>query len=84
MTQENSANRVAIYPGSFDPITNGHVDLIKRGLNIFDEIIVLIAYNPNKSYLFSVEERMEMIREVVQRSLKESASIAMPDCSLII
>ena len=64
MTQENSANRVAIYPGSFDPITNGHVDLIKRGLNIFDEIIVLIAYNPNKSYLFSVDERMEMIREV--------------------
>jgi pantetheine-phosphate adenylyltransferase len=64
MMQENFANRVAIYPGSFDPITNGHVDLIKRGLNIFDEIIVLIAYNPNKSYLFTVEERMEMIREI--------------------
>ena len=64
MTQENDAKRAAIYPGSFDPITNGHVDLIKRGLNIFDEIIILIAYNPNKTYLFSVEERMEMIREV--------------------
>jgi pantetheine-phosphate adenylyltransferase len=64
MTQENSANRIAIYPGSFDPMTNGHVDLIKRGLNIFDEIIILIAYNPNKTYLFTVEERMEMIREI--------------------
>jgi pantetheine-phosphate adenylyltransferase len=64
MTQENFANKVAIYPGSFDPITNGHVDLIKRGLRMFDEIVVLIAYNPNKIYLFSIEERMEMIREV--------------------
>jgi pantetheine-phosphate adenylyltransferase len=64
MTQEKNEKRIAVYPGSFDPITNGHVDLVKRGMNIFDEIIVLIAYNPNKSYLFSVEERMEMIREV--------------------
>ena len=58
--------KMAVYPGSFDPITNGHVDLIKRGSRIFDEIIVLIAYNPNKpTYLFSVEERMEMISEVI-------------------
>jgi pantetheine-phosphate adenylyltransferase, bacterial len=64
MTQEKFPNRVAIYPGSFDPITNGHVDLIKRGLRMFDEIVVLIAHNPNKVYLFSIEERMEMIREV--------------------
>ncbi len=64
MTQEKNGNKIAVYPGSFDPITNGHVDLIKRGMNIFDEIIVLVAYNPNKSYLFTVEERMEMIREV--------------------
>ena len=64
MTQEKNEKRIAIYPGSFDPITNGHVDIIKRGMNIFDEIIILIAYNPNKSYLFSVDERMEMIREV--------------------
>ena len=64
MIQDNFVNRIAIYPGSFDPITNGHVDLIKRGLRMFDEIIVLIAYNPNKVYLFSVEERMEMIREI--------------------
>ncbi|HUN55423.1 MAG TPA: pantetheine-phosphate adenylyltransferase [Smithella sp.] len=64
MMQENFTNRVAIYPGSFDPITNGHVDIIKRGLRMFDEIVILIAYNPNKVYLFTVEERMEMIREI--------------------
>jgi pantetheine-phosphate adenylyltransferase len=59
--------RVAVYPGSFDPITNGHVDLIKRGTRMFDEIVVLIAYNPNKpTYLFSVEERMELISDVIK------------------
>lgn len=64
MMQENFAKRIAVYPGSFDPITNGHVDIIKRGLRMFDEIIILIAYNPNKVYLFSIEERMEMIRDI--------------------
>ncbi len=48
--------KIAVYPGSFDPITNGHVDIIKRGLRMFDELIVLIAYNPNKKALFSVGE----------------------------
>jgi pantetheine-phosphate adenylyltransferase len=62
----NLTKKIAVYPGSFDPITNGHVDIIKRGLRIFDEIIILIAFNPNKVYLFSVEERMEMIRDVFQ------------------
>ncbi|MCK4535143.1 MAG: pantetheine-phosphate adenylyltransferase, partial [Syntrophobacterales bacterium] len=56
----------AVYPGSFDPITNGHVDIINRGLGIFDKIIVLVGYNPNKlTTLFSVEERVSMIRDVV-------------------
>ena len=58
--------KIAVYPGSFDPITNGHVDIIKRGLRVFDELIVLIAYNPNKKTLFSVEERVEMIQEVIR------------------
>ncbi len=58
--------KIAVYPGSFDPITNGHVDIIKRGLRMFDELIVLIAYNPNKKTLFTVEERLEMIREVIR------------------
>jgi pantetheine-phosphate adenylyltransferase len=58
-------NKVAIYPGSFDPITNGHVDLVKRTLRVFDQIIVAIATNPGKdSSLFTVQERLGMIREV--------------------
>jgi len=57
--------RLAVYPGSFDPITNGHLDIIKRGLRFFDKLIILVAYNPNKSGLFPVEERMELIRQVV-------------------
>ena len=64
--EQTFTKKVAVYPGSFDPITNGHVDIIKRGLRMFDEIIILIAYNPSKVYLFSVEERMEMIREIFQ------------------
>jgi pantetheine-phosphate adenylyltransferase len=60
--------KIAVYPGSFDPITNGHIDLLSRGLRIFDEIIVLIAYNPNKAtHLFSVEDRLDMIRDVVKQ-----------------
>jgi pantetheine-phosphate adenylyltransferase len=56
---------VAIYPGSFDPITNGHVDLVKRTLRVFDKVIVAIATNPDKDHsLFSVEERLRMIDEV--------------------
>ena len=66
--QDNFTKRIAIYPGSFDPITNGHVDIIKRAGRMFDEIIVLIAFNPNKSYLFTVEERMEMTREIFKEN----------------
>jgi pantetheine-phosphate adenylyltransferase len=57
---------IAVYPGSFDPITNGHVDIIKRGLRMFDELVILVAYNPNKKSLFSVRERVEMIGEVIR------------------
>lgn len=57
---------IAIYPGSFDPITNGHLDLIQRGSRLFDRLIVSILRNQSKSPLLSVEERMEMLREVVQ------------------
>ena len=57
--------RVAVYPGSFDPITNGHLDILERALEIFDKVIVLIAVNPNKQSRFPVEERIAMIKEAV-------------------
>jgi pantetheine-phosphate adenylyltransferase len=58
-------SRVAVYPGSFDPITNGHVDLIRRSLQVFDRVIVSVAFNPNKdSAWFTPEERVEMIRAI--------------------
>ena len=62
--------RIAVYPGSFDPITNGHVDLVKRGTKMFDEIIILIATNPDKIFLFSVEERLEMLGEIYKDNEK--------------
>jgi pantetheine-phosphate adenylyltransferase len=58
-------DNAAIYPGSFDPITNGHVDLVKRTLRVFDSVIVAIATNPEKDRsLFTLEERLQMVREV--------------------
>jgi pantetheine-phosphate adenylyltransferase len=56
---------VAIYPGSFDPITNGHLDLIERGARLFDRLIVAVLHNDVKQALFTVEERVEMLREVL-------------------
>lgn len=53
----------AIYPGTFDPITNGHLDLIKRSLTVIDRVVVAVADNPNKHPLFSVEERVELVRK---------------------
>ncbi len=53
--------RIAIYPGSFDPVTNGHLDIIKRGLKLFDKIIVTILTNPSKTFLFNITERIEML-----------------------
>ena len=49
--------RLAIYPGSFDPVTNGHIDIVNRGLKIFDKIIIAILINPRKQSLFTIEER---------------------------
>lgn len=57
--------RRAIFPGSFDPLTNGHLDIIKRSLPLFDEIIIAVLNNPDKKPLFSVEERCRMISEIL-------------------
>jgi len=57
--------RIAVYPASFDPITNGHLDLIDRASRLFDHLIVGVAYNVEKQGLFSVDERIEMIRDAI-------------------
>lgn len=58
--------RRAIYPGSFDPVTNGHLDIIGRGCKLFDEIVIAVVVNPDKRPLFSVEERREILSEVMK------------------
>lgn len=59
--------RRAIYPGSFDPVTNGHLDIIARGCRLFDEIIIAILINPEKKPFFTVRERQDMLSEVLQQ-----------------
>ncbi len=58
--------KIAVYPGSFDPITNGHLEIIKRALKMFDQVVVLVAANPNKKTTFSPEVRLELIRGAVK------------------
>jgi pantetheine-phosphate adenylyltransferase len=58
--------RRAIYPGSFDPVTNGHLDIIERGCKLFDEIIIAILVNPDKLPFFSIEQRREMLDQVLK------------------
>src|ERR1019366_2988904 len=72
---KHSVPRCAIYPGTFDPIHNGHIDVIRRSVAIFDEVIVAVAYNPHKDpALFTPEERIEMIRETI-RDLEPRARV---------
>jgi len=58
---------IAVYPGSFDPITNGHIDLIERATKIFDKLIVAVAENPGKSPLFTIEERFDMVKQTTKQ-----------------
>jgi pantetheine-phosphate adenylyltransferase len=58
--------KIAVYPGTFDPVTYGHIDLIKRATKIFDRVIVAVADNPSKGTLFSVEERVSMLKDAVK------------------
>lgn len=69
--------RRAIFPGSFDPLTNGHIDIIKRSLPLFDEIVIAILNNPDKNPMFSVEERRAMITDV-------AVPMATDDCRLVV
>lgn len=58
--------KIAVFPGSFDPITLGHVDIVKRALPIFDKIVVAVGENANKKYMFPLEQRLDWIRETFQ------------------
>jgi pantetheine-phosphate adenylyltransferase len=62
---------IAVYPGSFDPMTFGHVDVIRRGRRLFDELVVAVGRNPGKDHLFSADERAEMTRQLVEDLLDE-------------
>ena len=63
--------KIAIYPGSFDPITNGHLDIIKRASKLFDKLYVLVSVNSKKKYLLSIEER----KEIVEKSVKDLKNV---------
>src|SRR5437868_2229038 len=60
------APKVCVFPGQFDPITNGHIDVIRRGVTLFDELIVAVGINPEKRELFTLKERVEMIRSLLK------------------
>ncbi len=66
LRKPNVSQKTAIYPGSFDPITMGHIDVLKRALKIFNKVIIAVGENPNKKYLFSLEERKKMIKEATK------------------
>jgi pantetheine-phosphate adenylyltransferase len=63
----HSKPRIALFPGTFDPLTNGHLDIIRRGQGLFDQLILAIGTNPEKTALFTMEERETMIREIIER-----------------
>jgi pantetheine-phosphate adenylyltransferase len=72
---KRNLRRTAVYPGTFDPIHNGHIDIIRRSVELFDEVIVAVAYNPHKdSALFSADERVEMIHDTI-RDLEPAARV---------
>ena len=65
-------NKIAIYPGTFDPITYGHIDVIKKGLKLFDKLVVAVSDVDNKNYLFSSEERIDIVKKALFLDLKLS------------
>ncbi len=71
----NKKNVRAIFPGSFDPITNGHLDVIRRGMKLFDELIVAVGRSPIKNQLFTPQERVEMISELLDKEKMPGVSV---------
>jgi pantetheine-phosphate adenylyltransferase len=67
MSNDPSKHVIAVYPGTFDPITNGHLDILERALNLFDHIVVTLAVNPRKQPLFTVDERVGFIRDALPK-----------------
>jgi pantetheine-phosphate adenylyltransferase len=65
----------AVFPGSFDPITNGHLDVIDRGIKLFDELIIAVGKSPIKNQLFTPEERVEMIKQIVSKKRMKGVSV---------
>ena len=63
-------SKTAIYPGTFDPITFGHIDVIKKSLKLFDKVVVAVSDGENKDYLFDVEERIEIVKNALFKDLK--------------
>lgn len=68
--------KIGFYPGSFDPITNGHLDIIERGAKLFDKLYVAVSFNPNKITLFTAEERLKLVKEVVKPYLNVEVIIS--------
>ena len=75
--------KIALYPGTFDPITYGHIDIIDRARGLFDKVIITVAVNANKSPLFSVEERVEMIRTVIKQKRYRNVTVESFDGLLV-
>jgi pantetheine-phosphate adenylyltransferase len=64
--QQQQQQKIGVFPGQFDPITNGHLDVIKRGVTLFDELVVAVGVNPDKRELFTLEERVDVIRQLLK------------------
>ena len=75
--------KIALYPGTFDPITNGHVDILERGMKLFDKVIVTVAKNSTKSPIFDEVERVDMIREIIKQRKYRNVSVESFDGLLI-
>ena len=65
--------KIAIYPGTFDPITFGHIDVIKKGINLFDKLIVAVSEGGNKNHLFTTDERISLVKSSLQKDMKISS-----------